>query len=172
MVEGQRIGRVLVVDDDEDLRLGIAASLEAESIPHVTVASGEAALEELKAGPFDLVFADIGLPGMTGLELCAWIREELPETPVVVITAMNELDTAVAALRAGAEDFVAKPFDFQLVTLRARRALSVKRTEREPARLRAPLAGAEGDAGLHGASPVLGRGDGLVGREADTMAAV
>lgn len=85
--------------------------------------SGHDALDLLRAEDFDVVVTDLTMPGMTGLELCARVVENRPDVPVVVITAFGSLDTATAAIRAGAYDFITKPFELDLLELTLERAI-------------------------------------------------
>src|SRR5437899_119527 len=103
--------RLLVVDDQRDIRDTLAAFLQGEGYAVTLAASADEALAKIDAEPFDVVLADIKLDGMDGLELCQRISASRPDVPVVMITAFASMDNAVAAMRAGAFDFVTKPID-------------------------------------------------------------
>lgn len=111
MKELQHTTRILVVDDDESLRGMISMVLEEDGHVVVTASSGEEALELFKMDPFPLVITDIRMDGMSGIELLKEIKKMDSEGEVVVITSYASVDSAVAALRAGAYDYLVKPFD-------------------------------------------------------------
>jgi DNA-binding NtrC family response regulator len=103
--------RALVVDDEPDIRELLGITLERMNIE--VVASGDVAdaTRELRNGDFDLCFTDMRLPDGDGLDLVQWIQKHRPQTPVAVITAHGNVETAVRALKLGAFDFISKPLD-------------------------------------------------------------
>ncbi len=103
--------RIMVVDDEEAMRESLAAWLVKDGFEVATAASGEQALNLLSEAPFDLLFVDIKMPGMDGLELLRRLRTEYPQAMVVIITAYASIDTAVEAMKLGASDYLVKPFD-------------------------------------------------------------
>jgi len=116
--------RILVVDDEAGVREFVAEALEADGYQAVAVASGEAALQELSQHTYALLFTDLKMPGMGGLELLARAKELLPELEVIVLTAQGSVDVAVEAMRLGAFDFIQKPVSGpQELRLLAERAL-------------------------------------------------
>ena len=104
-------GRILVVDDDDAIRETLADHLEGEGYQVEAVESAERALNQLAQLDPALVVTDVRMPGMTGIELTARIRERSPDTHVIVITAHEDMETAVGAMRAGAFDMLVKPLD-------------------------------------------------------------
>jgi DNA-binding NtrC family response regulator len=102
-------GRILVVEDDDCLRRVTQAQLE--KCGHQTAIAGDVpdALAVLEKQPVELVITDLNLPGMSGLELLSKVRNEYPDTSVVIITAYGTIETAVAAIKAGAYDYITKP---------------------------------------------------------------
>ncbi len=103
--------RALVVDDEPDIRELLSMTLERMNID-VTIADAvAAATRELRANPFDLCLTDMRLPDGDGLNLVEWIQNHKPHTPVAVITAHGNVETAVRALKLGAFDFISKPLD-------------------------------------------------------------
>src|SRR5262249_19325435 len=129
-------GRVLVVDDDRDLcealtnllvRRGHYARWEA------TAARAMAALDEQE---FDVLLVDVNLSDADGLELCARIASDRPNLPVIVMTAFGSVETAIAALRAGAYDFLMKPFDLEVLSGAVGRALTHRELREAVRRLR------------------------------------
>ena len=117
------VERVLVVDDEPNLRKVLKALLTRSGFDVVTAKDGKEAVDVLRGGGIDLLMTDIRMPGMTGLELLSWSRNEQPDVPVIVITAHGTVDTAVQAMKEGAFDFVTKPFDSGQLVRTVRKAL-------------------------------------------------
>ena len=103
--------RALVVDDEPDIRELLGITLERMNIDVATAGDVASATRELRNGTFDLCFTDMKLPDGNGLDLVAWIQTHKPHTPVAVITAHGNVETAVRALKLGAFDFISKPLD-------------------------------------------------------------
>lgn len=101
---------VLIVDDEKNIRTTLAHAMESIGLKVETAATADQAMEKLNASTFDLVFLDLWLPEVDGLELLRKAREMRPETRVVVVTAHGTVETAVRAMKLGALDFVQKPF--------------------------------------------------------------
>ncbi len=106
----QRPIRVLVVDDEPALRKSIARILTSRGCEVSTAEDGLAAFETLQISQPDVLLTDILMPRMTGLELLAQVKQRWPELEVVLMTAFADVDTAVAAVKGGAYDFLTKPF--------------------------------------------------------------
>jgi two-component system, chemotaxis family, chemotaxis protein CheY len=103
--------RLLMVDDDDTFRAILRDTLEDEGYNNITPASdGDEAIELLRKSPFDLILLDIYMPTVSGFEVLKFVRENMPETRVIMITAYKDLKIAVEAKKLGAADFVAKPF--------------------------------------------------------------
>jgi two-component system nitrogen regulation response regulator NtrX len=122
---------ILVVDDEAGVRASLTGILSDEGYAAQAVDSGEAALAILEARRFDLVLLDVWLPGADGLEVLGRIREADSELPVVVISGHGTIETAVKAVRMGAQDFVEKPLSLEKTLLAVRNALSRRRLEAE-----------------------------------------
>lgn len=103
---------VLIVEDEDQIADFIARGLKGEGWTTTRAASGEQALDLLGDNVFDVVLLDIMLPGMSGHDVCARMRLKKDFTPVLMLTALDEVDDKVAGLRKGADDYLAKPFDF------------------------------------------------------------
>jgi DNA-binding NtrC family response regulator len=127
-------GRILIVDDDPSLCELLACGLRSRGFTPVTHISAEEAFIALKQGTFDVALTDLSMPGMSGIELCERIVANCSDVPVVVMTSFGSMDTAVAAIRAGAYDFIAKPFELEMLTLVLDRA-AAHRAMREKIRL-------------------------------------
>ncbi len=132
-------GRILIADDEESLRWVLEKGLRQAGYQVAAVADSESALREIGAGPFDLVFVDVRMPGMDGLTLLSRLRGLCPEAQVVIITAHGTMETAIQAMQRGAYDYLTKPFDLDEVLLVAERALTAKRLAQEVTQLRTGL---------------------------------
>ena len=127
--------RVLIVDDDQNMCKMIEAFLRTQGFEPSWYASAEAAFSALLTGVFDVVVTDLNMPGMDGVDLCERIVANRPAVPVVVITAFGSLETAVAALRAGAYDFVTKPVELDMLAFAVKRAATHRSLLQEVKRL-------------------------------------
>jgi len=101
---------ILVVDDEKNIRLTMRQSFETLDIPVETAINGEEALRILEKDRFGIVFLDLKMPGMDGMDVLRWIKENRPKTRVVIITAHGTIESAVEAMKLGAVDFIQKPF--------------------------------------------------------------
>ena len=110
--------RVLIVDDEANLALGIAENLELEGYETAVAGDGVEALERLRAEPWDLVVLDVMMPRKDGLTVCAELRAEENDVPILFLTARGELDDRVSGLEAGGDDYLAKPFALKELLLR------------------------------------------------------
>jgi DNA-binding NtrC family response regulator len=116
-------GHILVVDDDKATCAMLVEGLSRHGFVVTALTSADEAAASLTQIPFDVLLTDIHMPGIGGLELCNRAVSNFPDKPVVVITAFGSLETAVSALRAGAYDFVSKPFDLDTLALALERAV-------------------------------------------------
>ncbi len=119
--------RILIVDDEEPIREVLASLLEAAGYECSTATNGAEALAQLDGGGFDLLLSDVLMPVMDGLSLLRKVRERQPNLPVVMVTAMNDVATAIGALRTGAYDYLLKPFEKDQLYFSVRRALEHRR---------------------------------------------
>lgn len=115
--------KILVVDDEEAIREVVSTLLTAQGYECTTCANGRIALETFRRGSFDLVLSDIVMPEMDGLKLLGELRLEDPDVPVIMVTAMHDIAIALEAIRAGAYDYILKPFEKDQLHLSVRRAL-------------------------------------------------
>ena len=115
--------RALIVDDEPAECELVRDALSHAGFEATSVQNPGRALDLLATRPFDVVLTDLNMPGMNGTELCRRISEVAPHVPVVLVTAFGSIDSAVDALRAGAYDFLTKPFDVDAVALVLRRAV-------------------------------------------------
>ena len=115
--------RLLLVDDEEVFLRPLHRTLELRGYEVLPVQSAEQALETLKSEDVDLVLTDRRLPGMDGVELVRRIKADHPDLAVVVMTAYGTIESAVEAMRLGAEDYLVKPFEAAELLLVIRRAI-------------------------------------------------
>ncbi|WP_375390417.1 sigma-54-dependent transcriptional regulator [uncultured Sphingomonas sp.] len=129
---------ILVVDDEQDIRELVAGVLEDEGYQTRDAADSDGALDAIAARRPSLVLLDVWLAGsrLDGLELLDEIKRRDPSLPVLVISGHGNLDTAVAAIRRGAADFIEKPFEAERLLLMVARATETERLRREVASLR------------------------------------
>ncbi|HXG18979.1 MAG TPA: sigma-54 dependent transcriptional regulator [Methylomirabilota bacterium] len=131
--------RIAVLDDEQRLVDILAMVLRREGYDVQTFTDPDAALEAVRAEPFDVLITDLKMPGMDGLEMLRRTKTSDPELPVILITAHATVQTAITAMREGAFDYVEKPFDNDELKALTRRALEVTRLARENRYLRAEL---------------------------------
>jgi two-component system response regulator AtoC len=121
------MARVLIVDDERKMRRVLQILLEQMGLESVAAANGEEALERFGAEKIDVVLTDLKMPGMSGVDVLAKIRAVDADVPVIVLTAHGTVQTAVAAMKQGAFDYILKPFDVQAIELVIRNALEMGR---------------------------------------------
>src|SRR3954468_6274624 len=165
-------GRVLVVDDDRGMCDMAEAAWRRAGFHTTARQSASEALAALAAEDFDAVATDLNMKGMNGLELCQRIVANRRETPVLVITAFGSLESAVAAIRAGAYDFITKPFEITALILAVERAVQHRALQGEVTRLRRVVAESQRFNELVGTSPALQKVYELMDRVAETDASV
>jgi DNA-binding NtrC family response regulator len=127
--------RVLVVDDEEDTALLLRDLLRKRGYIVEAVFSGAACMEHMRRDPADVVICDIQMPGMSGIDVCEQLYRRYPDCAPIVLTGYGRLDTAIAALRAGAWDFLTKPTSGDVLEIAIDRALEEFALQREVKRL-------------------------------------
>jgi DNA-binding NtrC family response regulator len=130
---------ILIVEDEPKMRRLLELNLAEEGYTVFLAADAEAGLKSLSQEPVDLVLTDLRLPGMSGLELLQEIKRTNALIPVVVMTAYGTVETAVDAMKAGASDYVLKPFSLEEIKLIVRKELQVHRLIEENRSLREAL---------------------------------
>jgi DNA-binding NtrC family response regulator len=157
--DAARLGRVLVADDEPEMCALLQIGLAKRGFEVTFRTSGDAALAALDEGDYDAIVVDLNMPGTTGLDVAAWVAANRTDTPVVVITAFGSLESAVAAIRAGAYDFVTKPFEIETIALTLERAVGYRRLRTEVRRLRLAAGDTRDDADADGlpGTALLGR---------------
>ena len=119
--------KILVVDDEEAIREVVSTLLQTQGYACTSAANGSQALEAFRKDAFDLVLSDIVMPEMDGLKLLAAVREADADVPIIMVTAMHDISMALEAIRAGAYDYILKPFEKDQFFLSVRRALERRR---------------------------------------------
>ena len=102
--------RILVVDDEKNIRLTLTQALEGQEWETDTAVNGEEALQKLEAQDFNLMLLDLKMPGMDGMEVLRRVAEDRPDVRVIIITAYGTIESAVEAMKLGAVDYLRKPF--------------------------------------------------------------
>lgn len=122
-------GTVLIIDDEPGLRYTLARVLHQAGCEVTTAGDGHEALQRLESAAYDLVFLDIRLPGIDGLQVLKEAHRLHPQLPVVLFTAHASLQSALEALRLGAADYLLKPIDPEVLIARTRAILADQRTQ-------------------------------------------
>jgi two-component system response regulator HydG len=129
-------GTILVIDDDGVSGELLRDLLRKRGLDVTAVTSAQHGLDHLQTHPTDVVLTDVRMPGISGIDLCAMLRERHPDLLPIVVTGHGDLETALAAIRAGAYDFITKPVTLEAVELAVSRALEYLTLHREVKRLR------------------------------------
>src|SRR6187399_3107328 len=149
----ERGKRVLVVDDDLGMAETVADGLVEHGFEAFPVADTTRALAAIEDAGYDALVADLRIPGSDGLTLLAKSRARAPESPVIVMTAFSEVDTAVESIRRGAYHYMTKPFQVAELALFLQRALDEAALRREARTLRSALGTSL--SGMVGESPAM-----------------
>jgi DNA-binding NtrC family response regulator len=132
----KHMAKILVIDDEVAIRKALKEILEYESFEVSEAEDGAAALKIVEKENFDLIFCDIKMPRMDGIELLTKLKEKGIESPVVMITGHGSVETAVEALKKGAYDFIQKPLDLNRILVTVRNASNQNSLEKEAKTLR------------------------------------
>jgi len=120
-------GNILIADDEDMIRELINITLSKEGFTCFQAACAEEGLEIINSQPLDLALLDIMMPGRSGIDLLKDIKQVTPDTTVLMITAMNDMDTALSCIHNGAEDYITKPFNLDRVLLTVKNTLEKRR---------------------------------------------
>jgi len=115
--------RILVIEDEERVATLIKKGLEEMGFAITIAAEGTIGRQLALGGLFDLIITDVMLPDLSGVDVCRAIREELPDIPIIMLTALGTTDDKVGGFDAGANDYLVKPFDFRELYVRIRELL-------------------------------------------------
>ncbi|HZF55212.1 MAG TPA: sigma-54 dependent transcriptional regulator [Polyangiaceae bacterium] len=165
-------GSVLFVDDDQSMCDLVETALSKRGFKVLARTSADEAMLSVGTDDFDVVVTDLNMTGMSGLDLCRRIVENRPDVPVVVVTAFGSMEAAVAAIRAGAYDFITKPFQMDELGFTIGRAVQHRSLREEVKRLRRAAAASSQFGEMVGASPAMRKVYELLERVADTDATV
>jgi DNA-binding NtrC family response regulator len=163
---------ILIVDDEEHIRRIMSIMLSKRGYACFTAASGEEALALVKKETFEAVFTDLNMPGMDGLALLARLKECDPDLVVIVVTAFAAVETAILAMKAGAYDYLAKPFNEDEIVLVLEKALERGRLLAENQRLKKQMGERLDASAFLGQSPAMRRVFDIIAKVADTKATV
>ena len=162
---------VRVVDDDAGMREMLVARLTTRGFRVVAAASGGEAIEVIQRDDVEVVVSDVNMKNMDGVDLCKRVLEHRPQLPVILITAFGSMELAIQAIRAGAYDFLPKPFEIDQLVLAIERGATLSRLKEEVQRLRravAPL----GFGTLIGESPKMTELYAVLGKVAESLVPV
>jgi DNA-binding NtrC family response regulator len=169
---GSAAGTILVIDDEGGIRESLEVLLSLEGYSIKTAPDGEQGLRMLEMESFDLVLLDLALPGQSGLDLLPQIKERQPETPVIMITAYGTVENVVEAIRAGADNFVQKPWDNEKLLADIRSAVARYKAEEENLQLKRTLKQRYNFANIVGKSDVMSRVFDLIAQVAPSRSTV
>ena len=147
--------KILVVDDDPSMRRSLAILLRREGYEVGEASGGKEALEQFGDDVLDLVIADLRMAPVSGLDVLRVVKQTTPDVEVILMTGFGTVETAVEAMKLGAFDFIAKPFQVEEILIRVRNALEKRRLAREFDLLRSEVESAFGPKGIVGASAAM-----------------
>jgi two-component system C4-dicarboxylate transport response regulator DctD len=122
-------GLVLVVDDEPAVCALLSERLASAGYDCRSCESGQSALELLQAGPYEAIISDLNMPAVSGLDLLETARQKYPHTAFLMVTGVDDIRIGIEAMKKGADDYLVKPFQFDVVVASVRRALEKKRLE-------------------------------------------
>jgi len=162
--------RILIVDDEHNIRELMRRYLSLEKLESDGAENGLSAQRLLRENHYDACLIDLRMPGMDGISLIRWIRQEGFRMPVIMISAHGEIRDAVTALKEGAQDYIVKPFDPEELTIRLRKLMEAQQLK---SYVESEARSTEGlDEGLVGTSPPMKRIKEVISRIADSPATV
>jgi two-component system response regulator HydG len=164
--------RILIIDDDRSMCEVLETELRRREFDVAYVTSAQEALARFEQEDYGLVITDVNMAGMNGVELCRQLVARREDMPVIVITAYANMETAISAIRAGAYDFVTKPFDMDELALTIERALKHRALREEVKRLRRAVDGTQRFDDILGASQAMTKMCELLTRVAGTETTV
>ncbi len=164
--------RVLVVDDERSMQEFLEIFFRSEGYAVSTADGAESARLQFESDEFDVVITDIQRPGGSGLDLLRFVQASTPDTPVIVMTAFASTETAIAAMKLGAYDYITKPFKVDEIRVVVEKALEKKLLSSENRRLRSELRSQSRERSMIGNSGPMQRVFDYVAQVADTKANV
>lgn len=125
------MAKILVIDDDEEFRKMISILLELNKYSVDTAEDGYKGLEKIKKNDYDLILLDVMMPGLSGFDVCYAIRIKNPEIPIVLLTAKGEKEDLVTGINAGANDYITKPFETEILLAKIKSLIRIKELQDE-----------------------------------------
>lgn len=171
-MESHNNGRVLIVDDEANMCQLLETDLRFRGFQPTWRTSADEAIELVKTEDFDVLLTDLRMKGMSGTELCERVCANRPDIPVIVMTAFGSLETAVAAIRAGAYDFVTKPIEMELLAITLSRAVKHRQLQEKVKLLSEGTEQSDHFEEMIGGSPVMTKLYDQISRIATTETAV
>lgn len=165
-------GKILVIEDDQEMCNMLKDGLGRRGYTVSTFTTGLGGLLAVQSQLTDVVLADINLPDKNGLEICNSIVTNKPDIPVIIMTAFGSMDTAIAAIRAGAYDFVTKPLDLDMLALSLDRAVRYRNLQETVKKLRDAVKQPQSFDNLIGESPAMEKLFSKLSRIADSEASL
>lgn len=146
---------ILIIDDEKNIREGLAANFELEEYNVKTAASGEEGLKLIERGDIDLVITDLRMNGISGEEVLRKVTAETPGIPVIILTGHGSIDSAVDAMRHGAYDFLTKPLNLDQLDMIVKRALESREMSLQHQQLKKEIEGENVLSGMIGKSQAM-----------------
>ncbi|MBO5607885.1 MAG: sigma-54-dependent Fis family transcriptional regulator [Treponema sp.] len=163
---------LLIIDDEKNIREGLAANFELEDYDVKTAATGEEGLALIEKGDIDLVITDLRMPGISGEKVLAKVTAETPGIPVIILTGHGSIDSAVDAMRHGAYDFLTKPLNLDQLTMIVKRALESREMSLQHQQLKKELEDSSALKGMIGKSSPMQKVQAMIRKVADSKASV
>jgi DNA-binding NtrC family response regulator len=164
--------KILIIDDEKSIRLALKDILEDEGYEVSLAENGKEGLEKATAERFDVIFCDIKMPGMDGIEVLEKMVEEGVESPIVMISGHGDIDTAVKCIKSGAYDFVSKPLDLNRILITVKNACDHKEVIQENKTLKKKVAASSSVQEIVGQSKAIMQVKEMIDRVAPTDARV
>lgn len=165
-------GKVLVVDDDSLMREFLDETLCRANYAVDLACTGDEALEKIKSTEYDVILSDIRMPKMSGMELLKAVKENSPQSKIMLMTAYGTIENAVEAMKLGAFDYVTKPFSADDIELKVKRAAEFKKLEWENRLLRSEVSGKYRFENIIGKSPQMRKVFEIVDSVADSRSSI
>ena len=162
---------LLVIDDEKNIREGLAADFEMDGYDVKIAANGDEGLEFLSKGDIDLVITDLRMPGTSGEDVLKKVTREMPGIPVIVLTGHGSIDAAVSAMQNGAYDFLTKPLNLEHLELVVKRALKGRELSLQDQELLSEVKSKSSD-NMIGKSPSLQKVNNLINKVADSKISI
>jgi diguanylate cyclase (GGDEF)-like protein len=125
------MAKILVIDDDDEFRKMITVLLELNKFTVDTAEDGYKGLEKIKQNDYDLIILDVMMPGISGFDVCYTIRIKNPEVPIILLTAKGEKEDLVTGINAGANDYITKPFETEVLLAKIKSLIRIKELQDE-----------------------------------------